>query len=99
MNAFAMPKAVAMPKAIPMPKPISAPAPPKIAHVTVTKPNGGGAVVQHHMTHGPKPKPFVFADPAKAMVHLKKIQAAQWRTPDQNVATKTTHDLNLGPIV
>ncbi len=88
-----------MPKVVPMPKPIKMPAAPKIAHVSITKPNGGGVIVQHHMTHGPKPVPFVFADPAKAKTHLAKIQTSQWRSPDQNVAVKTTHDLGLGPVV
>ncbi len=94
-----MPKSVAMPRAIPMPKAIKMPAAPKIAHVSITKPNGGGLIVQHHMTHGPKPVPFVFADPNKALQHLKKIQASQWRQPDQNVGGKVTHDLGLGPVV
>lgn len=98
MPSIPMPHAVAMPRAIPMPKPIKMPSQPKIAHVTMSKPNGGGVVVKHQMTHGPAQKPFVFADPNKAMAHLSKIKAAQWRTPDQNIAQKTTHDLGLGPV-
>jgi hypothetical protein len=88
-----MPK---MPK-MQMPKPIKVTAP-KIASVHVSKPNtGGGFIVQHNMTHGPKPKPFVFQDPAKMASHLKRIQTSAWRMPDKNIGAAEEKNFNLGP--
>jgi hypothetical protein len=81
---------------IPMPKPIKVSAP-KIASVHIAKLSNGFAV-QHHMTSGPKPVPFVFADPKKALTHLRRIQNSQWRMPDKNEAGAITHDLDLGPV-
>ena len=82
---------------IPMPKPIKIPAP-KIATIHVAK-VGNKFKVQHYMTHGPKPVPFVFSDPNKMLQHLRRIQTSQWRQPERNEAAKVTHDLNVGPIV
>ena len=79
---------------IPMSKPMKLPATPKIASVHVT-PISGGMKVQHNMTHGPKPVPFVFADPAKVMSHLKRIQTSAWRQPDRNYAGAVNKTLNL----
>lgn len=84
-------------KSLPMPKPIKAPTPPKIAAVTVKK-MGSGFAVQHHMTSGPRPVPFVFSDPAKMLTHLRRIEKAQWREPDKPIAGAITHDLDLGPV-
>lgn len=79
---------------IPMPKPIKVSSP-KIASVHVAKVNGGFKV-QHNMTHGPHPKPFVFQDPSKMTRHLSRIQASQWREPDRNEGTAIAHTLDLG---
>jgi hypothetical protein len=81
---------------IPMPKPIKVSAP-KIASVHIQKLGGGGFQVQHNMTHGPKPVPFVFSDPRKMLTHLNRIRNAEWREPDKNPAPAITRDLNLGP--
>jgi hypothetical protein len=79
---------------IPMPKPIKAPAPPKIASVHIAK-VGNGFKVQHNMTGGPHPKPFVFQNPNLAMTHLKKIQGSEWREPDRSEGSAVTKSLNL----
>lgn len=83
-----------MPKPIKAAAPVKAPAGPKIASVHVSKKNGG-IIVQHHMTSGPRPKPFVFQDPGKAVQHLKRIQSSQWRQPDRNEATAVDRTLDL----
>lgn len=79
---------------IALPKKIKV-SPPKLASVHVQK-VGNGFKVQHNMTHGPHPKPFVFSDPSKMTNHLKRIQASQWREPDRDEASKITHTLDLG---
>lgn len=76
-----------------MPKPVKVPVP-KIASVHVAK-VGGGFKVQHNMTHGPQPKPFVFSDPNKMLSHLKRIQASQWREPGRNEAAGIDKVLDL----
>ena len=76
-----------------MPKPMHVSAP-KIAHVSVAKINNG-VTVQHHMTAGPQPKPFVFDDPRKAMQHIRRIQSSQWREPDRNPATAMNRSLDI----
>ena len=78
---------------IPMPKPIKLP---KIASVHITPFKGGGFGVQHHMTSGPKPKPFVFSDPHKMLTHLKRTVASEWREPARDEAQPITKDLNIG---
>jgi hypothetical protein len=47
------------------------------------------------MTHGPRPRPFVFSDPAKMTSHLKRIQSSEWRQPDRNEANAITHTLDI----
>ena len=74
---------------------IKMPAAPKIAAVHMAK-VGGGFHVQHVM-HGAPTKHFVFQDPAKAMQHLRKIQANQWKTPDSNPAIAMDRTMDLGP--
>jgi len=93
---FKVPKIQAA-KPVGMPKPIKLPAPPKIASIHVT-PLTGGIKVQHNMTHGPKPIPFVFSDPARMKQHLTRIQASEWRMPDRNEgsAVDKALDLNSG---
>lgn len=81
------------PKPLPMPKPIKVSAP-KIASLHVT-PMNGGIKVQHNMTHGPKPVPFVFSDPARMMTHLRRIQDNQWRMPDRNEGSAVSKALDL----
>ena len=88
-----IPKLTSLGGAIPMPRMVKAPTP-KIAHVSVAKVNGG-FTVQHHMTHGPKPVPFVFSDPRKMLTHIKRIQASQWREPERNEAPKVDRTLNI----
>ncbi len=78
---------------IPMPKPIKVAAP-KIASLHVKK-IGNGFTVQHNMTHGPRPVPFVFSDPRKMLTHLRRIQASQWREPERNEAAKIAKTLDL----
>ncbi len=79
-----------------MPKPIKAPTP-KIARVDVHR-LGNGFKVQHNMTHGPHPRPFVFSDPNKMTAHLRRIQSSAWRMPDRNEGHAITHEMNLGPV-
>jgi len=81
---------------IAMPKPIKVAAP-KLASVHVQK-VGNGYKVQHNMTHGPHPRPFVFSDPSKMTQHLKRIQSSAWRMPDRNEGHAVTHEMNLGPV-
>lgn len=77
-----------------MPKPAAAP---KLASVHIT-PVRNGVKVQHHMTHGPQPRPFVFQDPAKAIQHVRKIQANQWRMPESNPAASMDRTLDLNTL-
>lgn len=79
---------------IPLPKPIKAMAPPKIASVHLAK-VGNGYKVQHNMTSGPKPKPFVFQNPALALTHLRKIQSSEWREPDRSEGAAVSKSLNF----
>jgi hypothetical protein len=78
---------------IPMPKPIKL-GKPKIASVHIQR-IGGGFKVQHNMTHGPRPVPFVFSDPGKMVSHLKRIQSSQWRQPDRNEAHQIVKTLDI----
>ena len=82
--------------AVPKIKPVKLPAP-KIAAVSVKKLPGAFAV-QHHMTHGSQPQPFVFTDPSKIISHLARIQRSEWREPGKDPAGAITRDLNLGPV-
>jgi hypothetical protein len=78
---------------IPMPKPVKL-SPPKISSVHMQK-VGNGFKVAHHMTHGPSPQHYVFQDPRKALQHINRISANQWRTPGQNPATGIEKSLNI----
>jgi hypothetical protein len=82
------------PKRLPMLKTSA----PKLSHVSMSR-VGNGWKMQHHMTHGPQPHPFVFSDPNKMVKHLNRIQASKWREPDRDDTHKITSDLNLGPTV
>jgi hypothetical protein len=79
---------------IALPKPIKVSAP-KIASVHIAK-QGGQFQVHHVMTQAPHFKKFTFADPAKMMSHLKRIQSSQWREPDRNEGPAIAKTLDLG---
>jgi len=76
-----------------MPKPIKVAAP-KITSIHIT-PLNGGIKVQHNMTHGPKPVPFVFSDPSRMLKHLSRIQDNQWRMPDRSEGPAVSKALDL----
>src|SRR5208282_3195212 len=94
IGALKPPKLQVIPKLAAAPKTIKMPAP-KIAAIHVSKSANGGMIVQHHMTHGPKPIPFVFSNPARGLAHLKRVQANEWRMPDRDPATNIDKSLNL----
>lgn len=73
-------------------KPIKIPKP-KIASIHIAK-LPGGFKLQHAMTHGPQPVPFVFTDPKKMMSHLKRIQASEWREPERDPASGIEKSIN-----
>jgi hypothetical protein len=94
MNPNSQPT-IRIPKApsLKLPKMPKMPAP-KIASIHVT-PIGGGIKVQHNMTHGPKPLPFVFSNPAGMKKHLARIENNEWRMPDRNVGAADVKSLGL----
>jgi hypothetical protein len=58
----------------------------------------GGFKVQHQMTHGPRPVPFVFSDPRKMKTHLQRLLGSAWREPDRNEATGVNKILDTQEI-
>ena len=82
------------PKPLGMPKPLTKISAPKIATIHVT-PVNGGIKVQHHMTHGPKPVPFVFSNPSGVKKHLQRTLNGGWRMPDRNEGSADVKTLGL----
>ena len=67
---------------------------PKIRAIHI-RPVSNGLRVTHRMSNGGSQQ-FVFANPAKALTHLRRIQADAWLHPMQNPAPRTTHILGIG---
>jgi hypothetical protein len=68
---------------------------PKIRQVKIT-PVGGGFHVQHAMSGNTPDRSFVFANPAKMVTHLRRIENTEWMKPMQDPAGRIVHDLNIG---